>query len=148
MEKYYNEIYVYGPNPRIPISSATIAGAAAFKVNSLVFFLSSFYISIICLLIYFFFGKNFLPQLSLSHQWPIKAVQQHDSRSSSPVSFNSDNLQHDNLYFHEVNKIREAAAQEVLHLLQMFPIPNIDPAIIMISAEAGAHRLYDRYNID
>ncbi|RHZ44099.1 hypothetical protein Glove_759g13 [Diversispora epigaea] len=108
MEKYYKEIYLCGSNPRIPVSLAKIAGAAAFK-----------------------------------------AVQQHDSRSSSPpLSFNSDSLQNENHYSHEVNKIQKTAAQEVLSLLQMFPLPNVDPAIIVLSAEAGAHRLYDQYNVD
>ena len=33
MERYYNQIYIYGPDPRFPISAAMIAGAAAFKVR-------------------------------------------------------------------------------------------------------------------
>ncbi|CAG8621578.1 17294_t:CDS:2 [Acaulospora morrowiae] len=31
MEQFYNQIYVNGPNPKLPISLVTIAGAAAFK---------------------------------------------------------------------------------------------------------------------
>ncbi|CAG8469789.1 5316_t:CDS:2 [Acaulospora morrowiae] len=93
MERFYNEIYVYEPNPRIPISPAALAGAAAYK-----------------------------------------AVRLHDSQSNFFLHKN---------HTYEIGKIRETAANEALHLLQMYPIPNVDPQIVVISAEAAAHRLYD-----
>lgn len=47
----------------------------------------------------------------------------------------------------EVDKIREAAAREALYLLQMFPLPDVDPQIVILSAEAAAHRLYDHEHL-
>ncbi|CAG8562406.1 2627_t:CDS:2 [Acaulospora colombiana] len=92
MERFYNEIYVHPPNPRIPVSPATLAGAAAYK-----------------------------------------AVRLHDSHPNFPQKSHT----------YEISKIREIAAYEALHLLQMFPLPNVDPQIVVVSAEAAAHRLYD-----
>ncbi|CAG8630013.1 6613_t:CDS:2 [Racocetra fulgida] len=45
-----------------------------------------------------------------------------------------------------INLIRESAANEANLLLQRFPLPGIDPMIVVVSAEAGAHRLYDHEN--
>lgn len=40
MEKYYNQIYVFEPDPRNPVSPAALAGAAAYKVHFILFFLT------------------------------------------------------------------------------------------------------------
>ncbi|RHZ44100.1 hypothetical protein Glove_759g12 [Diversispora epigaea] len=91
MESYFNQIYVFIPDPKIPISPATLAGAAAYK-----------------------------------------AVRSFDS-------FDSTSRPHT----YEVDRIREAAAREALDLLRTFPLPTVDPRIVVLSAEAAAHRLYD-----
>ncbi|CAG8542768.1 9718_t:CDS:2 [Ambispora leptoticha] len=95
MEQYFNRIYIYGPDPRFPISPAMIAGAAAFK-----------------------------------------AVRSHDAHIKTPY-----------YRFHHsetIDSIRSTAAKEAHLLLQQFPLPpEIDPRTVILSAEAGAHRLFD-----
>ncbi|CAG8478129.1 5634_t:CDS:2 [Paraglomus brasilianum] len=94
MERYYNQIYIYGPDPRFPISAAMIAGAAAFK-----------------------------------------AVRTYQDQSGMKLPNNHD---------YNINAIRTIAAREADMLLRQFPLPDVDPTIILLSAEAGAHRLYDQ----
>ncbi|CAI2182953.1 2817_t:CDS:2 [Funneliformis geosporum] len=100
MERYYNEIYVNGPDSRFPISPAAIAGAAAYK-----------------------------------------AV-----RSQPPTTPFYGDLQ--TLHLQAISNIKSMAAQEAQNLLARFCLPNIDPMIVIISAEAAAHRLYDHENFD
>ncbi|CAG8600943.1 11180_t:CDS:2 [Dentiscutata erythropus] len=96
MEQYYNQIYVYGPDPRFPISPATLAGAAAYK-----------------------------------------AVKLHEG------NYHLSGLDQRQNHNYAINLIRESAANEANLLLQRFPLPGVDPMIVVVSAEAGAHRLYD-----
>ncbi|CAG8474170.1 3476_t:CDS:2 [Diversispora eburnea] len=90
LESYFKQIYTFIPDPRIPISPAALAGAAAYK-----------------------------------------AV-----RDTPRPTFE---IRHTD----EVDRIRETAAREALNLLRTFPLPTIDPQIVVLSAEAAAHRLYD-----
>ncbi|KAG9302241.1 hypothetical protein G9A89_008732 [Geosiphon pyriformis] len=100
MEHYYNQIYVWGPDPRFPITPAVIAGAAAYK-----------------------------------------AVRIHYEYLKNLSSFPS--------HHHKaIDNIRATAAQEAHHLLQRFALPNVDPTIVVLSAEAGAHRLFDHEHFD
>ncbi|CAG8621567.1 17293_t:CDS:2 [Acaulospora morrowiae] len=92
MKRYYEEVYTHGPNPQIPLSPASIAGAAAYKAVFII-----------------------------------------------QPSFDYVN------YSHEVNRIADVAAREALFLLQQFPLPNVDPKVVSISAAAGAHRLYNQH---
>ncbi|CAG8598593.1 1432_t:CDS:2 [Funneliformis mosseae] len=103
MERYYNEIYVYGPDPRFPISPAAIAGAAAYKAV-----------------------RSQPPKM---HTMPYYE------------DFQTIHLQ-------AISNIKAVAAQEAQNLLARFHLPNIDPNIVIISAEAAAHRLYDHENND
>ncbi|CAB4400389.1 unnamed protein product [Rhizophagus irregularis] len=97
MGRYYDAIYVYGPNPNFPISHAVLAGAAAYK-----------------------------------------AVQE-----SSKVlrTLPNNNLQ--SFYSQAISEVKANAAREVQILLQRYPLPGVDPMMVIVSAEEGAHRLYD-----
>ncbi|GBB91721.1 hypothetical protein RclHR1_01910005 [Rhizophagus clarus] len=97
MGRYYDTIYVYGPDPNFPITHAVIAGAAAYK-----------------------------------------AVQE-----SSKVLRTLPNNLRTSFYFQAISDVRGNAAREAQMLLQRYPLPGVDPMMVMISAEEGAHRLYD-----
>lgn len=53
----------------------------------------------------------------------------------------SNNLQ--SFYTQAISEVKANAAREVQILLQRFPLPGVDPMMVIVSAEEGAHRLYD-----
>ncbi|CAG8436649.1 6374_t:CDS:2 [Ambispora gerdemannii] len=65
-----------------------------------------------------------------------KAVRAHDAHLKTPY----DRSHHSET----INSIRVIAAKEAHLLLQQLPLPpDVDPQTVVLSAEAGAHRLFD-----
>lgn len=53
----------------------------------------------------------------------------------------NNNLQ--SFYSQAISEVKANAAREVQILLQRYPLPGVDPMMVIVSAEEGAHRLYD-----
>ena len=66
-----------------------------------------------------------------------QAVQ--ESLTKIPALPNNQNCQ---LHSEVISFVKAVAAREAQFLLQRYPLPGVDPEMVILSAEEGAHRLY------